>query len=160
PAKAGTGTAEGTAFRDATVLHGRWPLVLFSHGLCAYPQQSTFFTEALASWGFVVAAPPHPGNEFTDGFPGCASDYQDSFANRVADVRFVLDQLLAAAKQRGGPFARRINPRRIGMSGHSFGGQTTMRIAAVEPRVRAALALAPAVHESVGTLDVHIPTLI
>ena len=63
------------------------------------PAQSPFYVETLASWGFVVAAPPHPGNEITD--PGCnglgPSDEEDSYANRVADIRFVLDQLLAAA---------------------------------------------------------------
>ena len=162
PAQAGTGTPEGSARRDAAVRKGRWPLLLFSHGLCGIPNQSVFLTTALASWGVVVAAPPHPGNEFTDGFPACAQDVQDSFANRVADIRFVIDQMLALAKGRGTPFTHRLNPRRIGMSGHSFGGQTTLRVAAAgaEPRVRAALALAPALHAAVGELAIHIPTMI
>ena len=70
PAKPGTGTAGGGVFRDAAVLRRHWPIVLFSHGSCGIPEQSLFFTVTLASWGFVVVAPPHPGNEFTD-FPAC-----------------------------------------------------------------------------------------
>jgi predicted dienelactone hydrolase len=160
PARAGTGTPEGTYFRDAAVQPGRWPLVLFSHGLCGVPNQSLFLTQALASWGFVVAAPPHPGNEFLDGVPACAEDAADSFANRVADIRFVIDRMLALSASPGTRFTGRINPRRIGMSGHSLGGQTALRVAAVDPRVRATLALAPAVHALVGELSITTPTLI
>ncbi len=62
PAKPGTGTAGGGVFRDAAVLRRHWPIVLFSHGSCGFPGQSVFFTVTLASRGFVVVAPPHPGN--------------------------------------------------------------------------------------------------
>ena len=161
PAEPGTGTATGDVLTDADVKRGRWPVVLFSHGLCGIPNQSVFLTTVLASWGFVVAAPPHPGGQITDGFPGCVGTLQDSFANRVADVQFVIDQLLAANQQAGSRFAKHLNPKRIGMSGHSFGGQTTMRVAAADARVRAALALAPALYgDNVKDLRVTIPTMI
>src|SRR5262249_52764512 len=65
PAVPGSGTATPLGRRDATVLRRRSPLLLFSHGLCGFPEQSVFLTAALASWGFVVAAPPHPGNRLT-----------------------------------------------------------------------------------------------
>ena len=41
---------------------GPYPVVLFSHGSCGYPAQSLFLTPLLASRGFIVVAPPHPGN--------------------------------------------------------------------------------------------------
>ncbi len=161
PAEPGTGRATGDVLTDADVKRGRWPVVLFSHGLCGIPNQSVFLTTTLASWGFVVAAPPHPGGELTDGFPGCVGTLQDSFKNRVADIQFVIDQLLAINQQAGSRFAKHLNPKRIGMSGHSFGGQTTMRVAAADKRVRAALALAPALYgPSVVDLNVTIPTMI
>src|SRR5690606_13389968 len=48
------------AFRDVEASgDGPFPLVLFSHALGGYRSQSTFLTEHLASWGFVVAAPDH-----------------------------------------------------------------------------------------------------
>jgi predicted dienelactone hydrolase len=161
PAEPGSGTPAGSVLADALVKRGRWPLLLFSHGLCGVPMQSTFFTIRMASWGFVVAAPPHPGGELIDGFPQCVQSLNDSFENRLPDIQFVIDQLLAANRQPGSRFARHLKPRRIGMSGHSFGGQTTMRVAAADPRVRAALALAPALYgDNVSALHVTIPTMI
>ncbi len=165
PAVPGTGTLERNinVLRDAAVLERRWPLVLFSHGACAFPGQSPFFTEGLASWGFVVAAPPHPGSTIQD--PTCFSvpGFADSAPNRVADIRFVLDQMLALAKQPGSPFAGRIKRRRIGMSGHSFGGYTTLRVLPEDDRFRAGVALAPAVIASLGlglTARVRQPTIV
>ena len=155
PAVPGSGTATALGQRDAEALRHRFPLVVFSHGSCGIPTQSTFLTIALASFGFVVAAPPHPGNQFTDGFPACFGNSGDSLANRPADVSFVIDSMLAENARRDSRFFRRLNPRRIGMSGHSLGGLTTLLVAAREPRVRAALALAP-----VGSADIRIPTML
>ncbi len=42
--------------------HGPYPLVVFSHGNGGMRLQSLFFTEYLASHGYVVAAPDHMGN--------------------------------------------------------------------------------------------------
>ncbi|HUE30782.1 MAG TPA: prolyl oligopeptidase family serine peptidase [Verrucomicrobiae bacterium] len=166
PAVPGTGTLESNidVLRDAAVLKRRWPLVMFSHGACGFPEQSPFLTEGLASWGFVVAAPPHPGSTIQD-YPSCftPATFPDSAVNRVADIRFVVDQMLALAKEPGSPFAGRINRRRIGVSGHSFGGYTTLRVLAEDDRFRAGVALAPAVIAAVGlglTSHVHQPTIV
>src|SRR5262249_1265927 len=74
---------------------GARPLLIFSHGSCGTPTQSLFLTPLLASYGFVVAAPPHPGNTLQE-FPNCGTPTAqfDSFANRVADISFVTDSLL------------------------------------------------------------------
>src|SRR5262249_3350936 len=96
PAVPGTGSPDGALLRDAQMARRRSPLVLFSHGSGGLPGPSPFLTETLASWGFVVAAPPHPGNT-TFELSTCEADAADSFANRVADVRFVIDSLLAAS---------------------------------------------------------------
>jgi predicted dienelactone hydrolase len=163
PAVAGTGTAQGAVFVDADVRKRHWPLVVFSHGACGFAEQSPFFTEGLASWGFVVVAPPHPGSTIVD--PGCFGEasFMDSAPNRVADVKFVLDGMLALAKQGDSRFAERINRRRIGISGHSFGGYTTLRVLAEDARFRAGVALAPAVLANVGlglTGHVRQPTIV
>jgi predicted dienelactone hydrolase len=161
PAEPGTGSATGSVLGDAEVKRGHWPLLLFSHGLCGIPTQSTFFTTALASWGFVVAAPPHPGGELTDGVPQCVQSIDDSFQNRVPDIQFVIDRMLAANREPGSRFARHLKPRRIGVSGHSFGGQTALRVAYADARVRAALALAPALYgDFVSQLHITTPTMI
>jgi len=71
----------------------------------------------------------------------------------------VLDQILAEDDREGSPFHRKLDPRRIGMSGHSFGGLDTLRVATSEPRVRAALALAPA-RPALSGGRIKIPTMI
>ncbi len=146
PAVAGTGSASGAVLDEAAVRPGHWPLLMFSHGSCGFPGQSAFLTAALASWGVVVAAPPHPGNTTFDGIPQCSQPavLVDSFANRVPDIEFVLTKLLEEDGTPGSRFVGRIARRRVGMSGHSFGGQTTLRVTAVDRRIRAGLALAPA----------------
>jgi predicted dienelactone hydrolase len=162
PAKPNTGTPQGNARRDADVLSGRWPLILFSHGSCGIPNQSPFYTEALASWGFIVAAPSHPGNT-TFELPGCSAPAQlaDSFANRVADVRFVTDTMIDASRRdRGSPFYQHVDADKIGVSGHSFGGQTTLRVAAEDPRIDGAVPLAPAVGPALAGLRITVPTLV
>ena len=63
------------------------PMILFSHGSGGMPWQSTYFTAHLASYGFVVVAPPHPGNTITDCFPCTdSSALTDSYVNRPADI--------------------------------------------------------------------------
>jgi predicted dienelactone hydrolase len=57
---------------------------------------------------------------------------------RPCDVSLVLDALLA------GEDADRIDAERVGMTGHSFGGWTTLASTRREPRIRASVALAPA----------------
>ncbi|MBI3786208.1 MAG: hypothetical protein HY270_22705 [Deltaproteobacteria bacterium] len=141
------------------------PLLLFSHGSCGVPEQSLFFTPLLASYGFIVAAPPHPGNTLNDLLAGhnCGSTtaITDSFLNREADMKFVLDSLLALNADTSSPFFGAIDPERIGMSGHSFGGQTTLRVSADDARIVAGLALAPALSPVEGAAGrVKIPLMI
>jgi predicted dienelactone hydrolase len=122
------------------------PLLMFSHGSCGFPAQSPFFTAHFASYGFIVAAPPHPGN--VGGVdPACAAvaSLVDSFANRAADISFVIDSLLALNGDSESMFFESIDAERIGMSGHSFGGMTSFRVAALDARVSAAVPMAPAV---------------
>src|SRR5262249_30874162 len=135
PAVRNTGAAETFGLRDADVRPGRYPLVIFSHGTCGRPTESSYLTMALAAQGFVVAAPPHPGNT-ADDFPGClgGAPFVDSALNRVPDVRFVLDAMLAEASSGTSRFSGRVRTDQLGITGLSFGGFTTLVAAQVEPR--------------------------
>jgi predicted dienelactone hydrolase len=158
PAVAGTGTPTGTVLQDADVAKGRFPIVVFSHGSCGIPNQSTFLYEALASRGIILAAPPHPGNTFS---PTCQTPEAeaDSYANRPADVIFVADAFLGFGRDASSPFHRHVNPKRLGVSGHSFGGQTTLRVAAMDKRFKVALALAPS-HVKDSGVTIRAPLMV
>jgi predicted dienelactone hydrolase len=162
PAAAHTGTADPFGLRDAGVHRGRFPLIVFSHGSCGRPSEATYLTRALASEGFVVAAPAHPGNTADDGFATCASgpSFADSLLNRVPDIRFTIDALLAEAAAPASRFAHRLRADAIGMSGLSFGGYTTLRIAQEEPRVRVALTMVPGGVAAIGASAIVVPTMV
>ncbi len=123
------------------------PLVIFSHGVCSLQTDYLFLTAFLASYGFVVAAPEHPG----DNVAGC--DIQeaiyDAFVNRPADISFVIDSVLALNDSPDSLFHDAIEPARIGVMGHSFGGLTTLRASASDRRVIAGLTLAPGINGAI-----------
>lgn len=140
------------AVRDAAPRQGTYPLIVFSHGFGAHRRQSTFLCTHFASHGYVVAAMDHTGNtvfetiqammaaQMGEPQPDPGTLLAELMPARPADVTFVIDQLLADAAE-GVPD---IDGERIGMSGHSFGGWTTLMATRSDRRIRAALPLAPA----------------
>jgi predicted dienelactone hydrolase len=126
------------------------PLIVFSHGSGGISTQSTGLCEALASHGFVVVAPNHTGNTAEDVFKGRSLPFEQTVRNRPRDISFLIDRMIARSRDRLDPFYRVINPFQIGVAGHSFGGFTTLAMAAghgdfaADPRVRAIFPIAPA----------------
>ena len=141
------------AARDAAPRSGRYPLVVFSHGYGGHRRQSTFLCTHAASHGYVVAACDHTGNTVVEvtqatlaahsgGPPPDIDQELCTFAGaRPADIRALIDGMLDGLADEIGAL---IDPDRIGMSGHSFGGWTTLVVTAQDRRIRAALPLAPA----------------
>jgi len=158
PAAGRSGTPEALGLRDAKVKRGHFPLIVFSHGNCGRPREATYLTMALARMGFVVAAPPHVGNTADDRT--CANAFIDSAANRVPDVRFVLDAMLALNAAKSSPFYRRLRAEDVGIAGLSFGGYATLLASQMEPRFRTAFALVPGGTVFLGQDDITIPTIV
>ncbi len=134
-------TVESPARRDATpAAGGPWPVIIFSHGYGGIRFQSYFLTEHLATHGFVVASPDHPGNTLAD-FDQLGDDAAtaQSAMDRPLDVIHTADRLLAGTT--GVPLA--VDAARIGASGHSFGGWTVLEVARRDSRFRVILPLAP-----------------
>ncbi len=142
---------------------GPFPLVIFSHGSGGSPRQSVFFTAHLASYGFVVAAPPHPGNTTTDCFP-CDDPLGmvNSAINRPPDVRFVTDALINLSGNGDSLLAGAVDGARVGISGHSFGAYTTLAVEADGPPFLAGLAMsAPAERlQAPAVGQITLPTMI
>jgi predicted dienelactone hydrolase len=129
-----------TPVRDAPVAAGGpFPLVVDSPGLIDYREGRSYYAIALASRGFVVASPDFP---VTGGRAPGNHDIRD-VANQPGDVSFIIDDLLRREEWLHGRIARR----RIGVSGYSLGGLTTLLVTfhreLRDQRVRAALAIAP-----------------
>ena len=138
-------SATGAILDAPIAAGGPFPVVMFSHGSCGYPRQSIVLTSRLASRGFIVVAPPHPGNTLFE-FPACGTPAAQgaAFVDRPRDIIFVLDQLLAANADPASPFFGKVDGTRVTMSGHSFGGLTTYLAVALDTRFIAAMPMAPA----------------
>jgi len=72
---------------------------------------------------------------------------------------FVIDSLLRLNADPTSFFSGAINPNRLGLSGHSFGGHTALRVSAVDPRVIAGLVLAPGAPALSLVTKIHIPMM-
>ncbi len=125
----------------------RWPLLVFSHGFGGTPLQSTPLMETLASHGFVVVAVDHIGNSQSPS--PLPKDPAQAAADRVPDISFAIDTLLEGAQDRLGFWYRAVDPFRIGVAGHGFGGSAAMGIAVggfgeapADPSVKAILPVA------------------
>ncbi|MBL8764801.1 MAG: hypothetical protein JNM07_11080 [Phycisphaerae bacterium] len=152
---------------------GPFPLVVFSHGSPnpGYPCAVLFYAatlEHLASHGFVIFAPTHPGDSAPDLYAGTLMAIHDALRARPRDVSFVIDRALTMNADPQAPFFERIDPARIGVSGHSFGGFTSLAVAsgyedyAADSRVRAVLPCGPSsdLLEARKLSSLTVPTLL
>jgi fermentation-respiration switch protein FrsA (DUF1100 family) len=117
---------------------GRFPLVLFSHGLGGRPEDYAPLLRQWAAAGFVVAAPAYPHTS------GGARDYDVlDVVNQPADASYVIGKVLALDKRSGDRFFGRLATDRVAAAGHSAGGITTvgMFTLARDPRLDAGIVL-------------------
>ncbi len=156
------GAVVGAAVYDAPADKegGPYPLILFSHGMGACGDQSVYYTENLASYGYVVVAPDHldsamchiqgepditPGRIasaavksggdlggtvmelFKDKFEEMGYD----FSYRPREASAAIDKALEWNGASGHVIEGLIDPSRIGATGHSLGGYTTLMIGGV-----------------------------
>ncbi|AXB41221.1 alpha/beta hydrolase family protein [Amycolatopsis albispora] len=138
-----------TNARDhARPVPGRHPLLVLSPGFTLPRATLTVLTEDLASRGYLVALVDHAYESSGAAFPGgrmltcvaCAevertgdAGYRRVAQTRARDVSFVLDRL--------GTFGRLVDRGRIGIAGHSIGGNTAAVAMAGDPRFRAGVNL-------------------
>ena len=138
------------------------PVVLFSHGLGGSREGSPYLGEHWSARGFVVVVVQHPGSDdgvWKDIRPAERMAAMQKAANlqnallRFGDIPAVIDQLERWNQSHDSPLAGRLDLKRIGMSGHSFGAVTTQGVSGqrtalgaasfTDTRIKAALAMSP-----------------
>lgn len=143
-------------------------VVLFSHGLGGSREGSAYLGNHWAARGYVAVFLQHPGSDesvWKDKPPAermAAMQAAAGLANfvlRVDDVRAVLDQLDQWNKSSGNSLSGRLDMKRIGMSGHSFGAVTTQAVSGqrfvrgaglTDARIKAAVIMSPSGSRSGG----------
>ncbi|NND73556.1 MAG: alpha/beta fold hydrolase [Ilumatobacter sp.] len=159
---------------DALSPDGPFPLVVYSHGSGGLRYIHSNYTEAIASNGYLVVAPDHIGNTAVERLAGTEGDGAANALNRPRDVTAVIDAFLNPESQETVGFVGSIDPGRIAVTGHSFGGFTAYAMAAgfdnelgefvADERVGAIITLAPAAGESLLTderlASIDIPALV
>jgi len=107
------------------------PLIVISHGRRGWFGGHHDTAAALADAGFVVAALNHPGDTWRDT---SRTDSLSVLVERPADIKRLIDYMLD-----GWPDAARIDARRIGLYGFSFGGYTGLAVIGGNPDLRKGL---------------------
>jgi predicted dienelactone hydrolase len=165
-----------TAAPDQIATDGPFPLVVYSHGSGGLRYIASYYTEAIASYGYVVAAPDHTGNTAVDRLLGAEAEFDLTALNRPNDVAAVIDAMLDPTSTETAGFVASDDPERIAVTGHSFGGFTALAAAGgyenplgsfvADARVDAIIPLAPATGDGsrlmsdAGLESIQVPTLV
>ena len=133
----------GTAFQDAAIAKGDFPLVVMSHGYSGWSEQLSRLGEHLASRGYMVAAIDHRDTSF-DSLPGFLMSFGNVLINRSLDQQQVLDTLLDPNFAKTETLLASVDKTKVALIGYSMGGY-------------GALGTAGAAYDPVGTPFAQLP---
>ena len=109
-------------------------VIVISHGLGLDRTSFEYVAQHLASYGFAVAVPEHPGSnaqQLRSLLAGKANQVAEpnEFINRPLDVKYLLDEL--ENRNKSDP-SFQLNLQQVGVIGQSFGGYTALALAGAE----------------------------
>ncbi|MEG4109758.1 alpha/beta hydrolase [Microcoleus sp. S13_C5] len=109
------------------------PVVVISHGLGSDRISFEYLAKHLASYGFAVAVPEHPGSnaqQIQDLVTGRANEIVEpaEFVNRPLDIKDLLDYLTQLSTTNPA-YQGQLDLQRVGVIGQSFGGYTALALA-------------------------------
>ncbi|OLP15479.1 hypothetical protein BST81_26010 [Leptolyngbya sp. 'hensonii'] len=113
---------------------GPIPVIVQSHGLASAPEDLATYAEHLASYGYFVVAPCHPGSDVEQLRNLLSGNSQEvfqltEFIDRPLAVRALLDEL---ERQNLSRFEGRLNLSQVGVMGCSFGAYTALALAGAD----------------------------
>lgn len=159
------------------------PVVFFSHGLGGNRNGCAYLGRHWSARGYVAVFTQHPGSD-DSVWKGQAMGQRmtamrsaasgENLVLRAQDIHAVLDQLALWSKQSDHALAERLDLEHVGMSGHSFGAQTTQAVSGqtfplvgqryTDKRIDAAIAFSPGAplrgDAAKAFADVKIPWLL
>ncbi len=134
---------------------GPFPLVIYSHGSGGLRYIASDYTEAIASYGYIVASADHTGNTALDDLLCSRTAGPVTALNRVNDIQAMINAMLDPQSTETVGFVANVDPESIAVTGHSVGGFTTFAavtgyendLGAVpaDDRIDAIIPLAPAI---------------
>lgn len=109
------------------------PIIVISHGLGSDRTSFVYLAKHLASLGFVVAVPQHPGSDAKQIqalLAGQASQITQAreFIDRPLDITYLLNEL-SRLNDINPTFKGKLNLQQVGVIGQSFGGYTAIALA-------------------------------
>jgi predicted dienelactone hydrolase len=120
---------------DVYIPHGRSPasVIVISHGLGTDSSNFEYLATHLASYGFAVVVPNHPGSDakqLRSQINQQATELvtAEEFKDRPLDVKYILNQLEKGNKS-DFRFKGRLNLQQVGVFGQSLGGYTALALA-------------------------------
>lgn len=136
------------AVRDAKRREGTFPLIIFSHGFGGFNRIASHLCCHLASHGYIVASPNHVGNTIMDMVKLADKTDQELmnllsqvFLDRPKDILFLIDCIL---ENNASIPSDVIKGEYVGVTGHSFGGWTTLMATSQDERISTILPIASA----------------
>ncbi len=110
---------------------GKTPVLIFSHGLASRPEDFDIAAKKMASYGFVVALPQHPGSDIIQAQAllnrtSRQGYFPTEFIDRPKDISYVIDEL---ERRNAREFGDRLELTKVGVAGHSFGGYGALAVA-------------------------------
>ena len=141
----------------------RCPIVLLSHGLGGSRDGFPYLGEYWSKDGYIVIVMQHSGSDRESiarrpgrtvvGSMNEAINAENAQA-RVADVKFVLDEL-ARRMETDDKLKGRLDLEKIALGGHSFGAHTVLSVAGRVPfepesRIKAAIAMSPSLPTNIN----------
>jgi predicted dienelactone hydrolase len=115
-------------------LVNKTPIFVVSNGLGAERKRFAELANYLASYGFAVAVPEHPGSNYRRQKDFIKGLYQENFDatdyfNRPLDISFILDSLTEINQNQ---FDNKLDVKNVGIFGYSIGGTTALSLAGAE----------------------------
>ncbi|MEH2326054.1 MAG: alpha/beta hydrolase [Nostoc sp.] len=109
------------------------PVIVISHGLGLDSSNFQYLATHLASYGFAVVVPNHPGSDakqLHSLLNGHANEIAEpgEFKDRPMDITYILNQL-EKDNQSDSRFKGRLNLQQVGVFGQSLGGYTALALA-------------------------------